>query len=122
MAELCREVAHKKITDVATRESRAKGARAANAARTAKREERQAEAGKRFDALVEKAVDKLAALLDSEDDAVAMRAAREVFDRVLGRSAQTHEHSGRVELGVEVAQVRERLDTRLADRASRRRP
>jgi hypothetical protein len=40
-------------------------------------------ADERLSDLLEKALDRLALLLDSEDDMVAVRAAREVFDRVL---------------------------------------
>jgi hypothetical protein len=41
---------------------------------------------------------------------VRIRAAREVFDRVLGRSTQRHEHSGYIGLGLNMDAVRAKLD------------
>jgi hypothetical protein len=50
-----------------------------------------------------------------EDDMVAVRAAREVFDRVLGKSTQRHEHSGNVEINI--VATRAKLDTLIERRA-----
>jgi hypothetical protein len=72
-------------------------------------------ADERLSDLLEKALDRLALLLDSEDDMVAVRAAREVFDRVLGKSTQRHEHSGTVE--IDIATARSKVDSLIERRA-----
>lgn len=67
---------------------------------------------------MDKALGRLELLLDSDDDSCAARAVREGFDRVLGRSNATHEHSGLV--AVEIQCRPEQLCATLADLRARR--
>jgi hypothetical protein len=128
------------VKQIATRESRAKGAAAANAARTRKREEREAKAEAKLSGALDKAITRYVEALDAElpvtvitrkdgssvetgggpDYANRLKAADKIVDRLLGKPSQRHEHGGQVDINVEVAEIRERLTSRLADRASRR--
>lgn len=114
-------MAGRNVNASATRESRAKGGKAKAEKLRAEREARVEKAQARFDTLADKAISRLEALLDSEDHAVVVRAAKEILDRSLGKATQRHEHGGQVDVTVEVAEVRDRLTARLADRSSRKR-
>lgn len=110
-----------------TKEERAKGGRARAAKLRAEREEAKLAVDAKLTAAIEQAVESLVAGLDAEgvvvvgsgEDAVVhpyalhavrIRAANALLDRVLGRPRQTHEHSGHLELGVDIDLARSKLD------------
>jgi hypothetical protein len=109
-----------------TRDDRAKGGRV-RAGKIRRRKALQA----RFDVatledldraeleLAERAIVRLGLLLASEDDRVAMRACKEVFDRVLGRPRERQEHRGLIssDTEAEVAVAREKLAILIERRA-----
>jgi hypothetical protein len=72
----------------ATAETRRKGALAAAQAKRVKRVEAEEAASEALSGLIQSALAKLEALLDSDDDHVRFRAVKEVLDRVCGRPAQ----------------------------------
>jgi hypothetical protein len=74
---------------VLTLEDRRRGALGAAAAKRVKREAARELAIERIAGLADKAVMRLEQLLDSSDDRVAVKAAKDVLDRVLGRATQT---------------------------------
>lgn len=102
-------------------EDRAKGGQAKAAKARAEREAREAKREERLDKLVDKAWTTLEQAMDG-GNAAAVRAAGEVLNRYYGRPRQEVEHTGPDggPVQIEIAQVRDRLNTRLADRASRR--
>lgn len=65
-----------------------KGARAAASVKRRRRAEAQQLALERLTALVDPALNRLEGLLDSKEEQVALRAARDILDRALGRARQ----------------------------------
>jgi hypothetical protein len=111
------------IAKKAARESRSKGglARAAKLREQRKRAEELVE--ERMLASLERALDRLDAMLDSEDEQVAIRAVREVLDRGLGKATARHEHGGRVDvvlMEAELQAARTKLDESIERRAKAR--
>jgi hypothetical protein len=111
-----------------TRDDRAKGGRArAERIRTRKalQERFQVEALEDLNGaeieLLDRALLRLALLIASEDDRIALRACREVFDRVLGRPSQRSERGGangaRRDKEAEAAAAREKLEILINSRA-----
>jgi hypothetical protein len=114
-----------------THEDRAKGGRA-----RAEKMRRRKELRERFEVagledlvtaelgLLDRALVRLGLLVASDDDRVAWRACKEVFDRVLGRPGQRQEHRGSIEsrhvLETELVQTRERLAVLVERHASKR--
>jgi len=77
------------ITAVATAESRRKGSYARAEALRKRKEAACREAEEQLRTHVEKAVTRLAELLDSSDERVVVQSAKEILDRVLGRPVQS---------------------------------
>lgn len=93
----------KDVNDHATAETRRKGAEAANEARRVKKAEAEEIARQAIYDMAAAAVTRKWQLLASEDETVAGREVRDVFDRLLGKPKQTHEHeTGEKPLEVEV--------------------
>lgn len=97
------------LAEAATSASRAKGAKAANAARTRKKQEEELRAIEEFAERLGAAFSGLDRLLASDDPSAVARGVAIVFDRFLGKPRQTHEHAGRVELGVDIDAARAKL-------------
>jgi hypothetical protein len=83
-----------------------------------RRREAEMLAAERLANLTDEAVTRLEALLSSDDDRVALRAACEVLDRVLGRPRQPHEHSGHLGLDIDMTVVRSKVARMLDQKAS----
>src|SRR5436853_2333939 len=98
-------------TTIATPESRSAGGHARAAKFRAVREEAKERAIERLAGMSEKALTWLEAILEAEDDAVAYRAVRDVLDRIGARTVD-HEHSGHVDVDVEISATREQLKAR----------
>jgi hypothetical protein len=79
---------------VLTDDDRRKGAAAATEVKLAKRAEAERLARERLVNLTEAAVKRLEQLLDSEDEQIAVRAARDILDRALGKAVQPLKHAG----------------------------
>ena len=77
------------------------------------REAREREAEERFIAMLNPALTRHNELLASEDEAIATKNIREVYDRTLGRPVQRTELSGDVGISVNVDELRGKLDTLL---------
>jgi hypothetical protein len=75
---------------VFTDEDRAKAAEA----RKVKQAEREEQARELLSQYVDPALEVLRAALDSQDESVRARAAKDILDRVLGRPTQTVKHTG----------------------------
>lgn len=120
----------------ATPESRAKGGRARAAKLRAERQEAERQVEEKLVNALDRAVAGLLDALDAEGvvvvgtgenaavhpyalHAVRIRAANALLDRVLGRPRQTHEHSGHLELGVDVDLARSKLDSLIAKRGAK---
>lgn len=78
----------KDIAQRASAESRSKGGRARAAKIRAEKEAAREAALGRVAELVDKALDRLEVSLDADDERLALQAARDVLDRVLGRPTQ----------------------------------
>jgi hypothetical protein len=98
--------------DLTTDERRKGQAKGAETKRARLREQRAAADEQLVDA-VDRALSRLVALLESEDDHVALRAASQVLDRVLGRPQQPHEHSGAINFEIALKDAHASLTERL---------
>ena len=58
----------------------------------------------------EKAINKIAGLMDSNDENIALAASREILDRGIGKPTATVEHKGEVGIGARLTRALERLD------------
>jgi hypothetical protein len=98
-----------------TPEERARG-RQTRALNLRERRERITE---ELEAGLDKATRRLLELIDSEDPAVALRAIVALYDRVLGRPRQAHEHSGALAVysPINMDQARAKLDRLIENRA-----
>jgi hypothetical protein len=105
------------LSAVATAKTRAKGGYARAAKLQAERRCAEALAEERLLSSLERALDRLEELLTSEDEQVALRAVGQVFDRVLGRPSQRHEHAGAVAIELQYAAARAKLNRLIESRA-----
>lgn len=107
-------MAREDVNAHATKASRAKGGKASSAKQREDKARRAREAEERFLSTSDKAIDKLHALLDAEDEAVQLRAAMAILDRALGKPQQRHLHGGALELDVQLSEAKGVLAARLA--------
>ena len=80
------------IADKATAESRAKGGRAKAEKIHASKEEARQHYLEHLGGVMSPALERLSALVDSEDERVAIRAVVEILDRLFGRPTQQLAH------------------------------
>ena len=102
-----------------TVEERRRGALHANASKRESRRQMLAAAEDQLGDALDRSVARLLELVESKDEQVALRACVQVFDRVLGRPRQPHEHGGRIGLDIDMTAVRARLNELIERRADR---
>jgi hypothetical protein len=105
-----------------TKEERSRGGHARAEKLREERAEAQALADEELSKAVTQAVRRLAELVESEDEHVALRAAAQVLDRVLGRPTQRESGSNEVhrDMEAEMARARDKLLLMIARHAESR--